>query len=332
MIIGLAARTCARTAGTALYWHELMEHGDGLLMAQEMDQVARKVTALGNYCIEKTASLEARDIVKHGTAIAADILLTHKIFVFGGTLCTRATPVIRDAIAHVSNRIAAMGKTIANALEAARAESPVLQTAEGILMKASEELSKVGGVAVEVLSNTRIALETMHAEYMAHLEVELQALRLVCDNKMKGFAEFANKFLKPDYKHILGIENLIWNRKGGLKIIDGFHHDFMNAFRKSGAFEFIDQTMYNHGFYKATVLYEGNIVKNKGTFFPADWSREKVIDKIYEAANNFMKSGVKPTATKDNKYLIKGMIEEGIEIEMRITKNGHVIAAYPVLD
>jgi hypothetical protein len=45
-----------------------------------------------------------------------------------------------------------------------------------------------------------------------------------------------------------------------------------------------------------------------------------------------MKSGVKPTATKDNKYLIKGAIEEGIEIEMRITKNGHVITAYPVLD
>jgi hypothetical protein len=72
-------------------------------------------------------------------------------------------------------------------------------------------------------------------------------------------------------------------------------------------------------------------VKYKGTFFPADWSREKVVDKIYEAYNSFIKSGMKPTATKDNKYLIKGMIEEGFEIEMRITKNGHVVTAYPIL-
>jgi hypothetical protein len=106
----------------------------------------------------------------------------------------------------------------------------------------------------------------------------------------------------------------------------------MNTFRNSGIFEFVNEVIYEHGFYKATILHRGNKIKNIGTFFPAHWSRKKVIEKIYEAYGNFIKSGVKPMTTKDDKYLIRGLIEEGFEIEMRITKKGHVVTAYPILE
>jgi len=327
MITGLVARTCARTVGTALYWHELMQHGDGLMMAQEMDQVACKVKALGTYCIEKAASLEARDVVKYGTVIAADAILTHKMFMLGGTLCTRATPIISDAIAHISTRMTTMGKTITNALEAVRAESPVLQTTEGMLMKASEGLNKAGSAATEVIKGTRLALETVHAEYMARLEIELQALRLVYDNKVKGFAEFANKWLKIEYEHILGID-LIFDRKGFPRI-NGFHHDLMGAIEKSGAIEFTNKTVYNAGFYKADLVIDGTKITK--TFFPSEWPRKKVIEKIYEAYENCIKSGVLPELGSDGKYVIQSNIQEGIDIKMCITQKGKVLTAYPIL-
>jgi hypothetical protein len=72
-------------------------------------------------------------------------------------------------------------------------------------------------------------------------------------------------------------------------------------------------------------------VKYKGTFFPADWSRKKVIEKICEAYENFLKSGVLPREEK-GKYVIEGFINEGIKIRMYITKNGVLKTAYPLLE
>ncbi len=327
MLTSLAACTCAHAIGTALYWHELMEHGDGLLMAQEIDQVAHKVSALGSYCIKKVSSLEARDIAKYGTVIAADMLLTHKMFIFSGTLCMRATPIIRDAIAHVSSRITAAGKIITDALEAAHAESPILQSAEGVFMKASEGLNKAGAAAMEALKSSRLALETMHAQYMAHLEMELGTLRLLFDNKVKGFAEFANKFIKIEYKHVLGM-GLVFDAQGRAKF-SGFHHDLMNAIEKSGAIEFANKVMHKNGFYSADLIIDG--LKTPKTFFPSEWPRDKVIEKIYEAYHNFIKSGVIPKPRPNEKYLISGTIAEGIDIEMWVTKKAKVVTAYPLL-
>jgi hypothetical protein len=66
------------------------------------------------------------------------------------------------------------------------------------------------------------------------------------------------------------------------------------------------------------------------TFFPSHWSRKQVIEKIYEAYDNFRKSGVEPLI-RDGKYYIEGAIQEGVDIAMYITKNGEIKTAYPVL-
>jgi hypothetical protein len=315
--LGAITGCCAHAIGTALRWEEMMERGDALLMISEMDAVADQITTIGSACAQELAHISNREIAKQITAIVADVVLTHKILTLGSTLCARIGPLAGDVI---------------TAIDIARSESPVLQTAEGIVMKASENVSKVGGAALEVIKNSRLALETVHAEYMAHLEVELGPLRSLFDNKVKGFAEFANKYIKIEYKHILGIEELIWQYEELLKNIKGFHHDFMNTFKNSGILEFTDQVMYEHGFYRATVLYEGKKIKDAGTFFPAEWSREKVVKKIYEAYNDFTKSGIKINPERDGKYIVNGFIEEGIEIEMHITQKGRVVTAYPILE
>jgi uncharacterized protein VirK/YbjX len=105
----------------------------------------------------------------------------------------------------------------------------------------------------------------------------------------------------------------------------------MNLLEKSGVIEFFDKVVYKNGFYQATLRHNSHVVKQTATFFPAHWSREQVMKKIYEAYENFIKSGLKPHLARDGKYIIKGTIKEGIEIEMYITKNGHIRTAYPIL-
>jgi hypothetical protein len=53
-----------------------------------------------------------------------------------------------------------------------------------------------------------------------------------------------------------------------------------------------------------------------------------VIEKIYEAYNNFVKAGLEAEFEK-GKYLIRGFTDEGIKIEMYITTSGHIKTAYP---
>jgi hypothetical protein len=98
---------------------------------------------------------------------------------------------------------------------------------------------------------------------------------------------------------------------------------------KSGIFHFTDRIVHESGFYSAKLYYGENYVK-RITFFPSHWSREQVISKVYEAYNNFVKSGLE-AELKNGKYLIKGFTDEGITIEMYITTSGHIKTAYPVL-
>ena len=67
------------------------------------------------------------------------------------------------------------------------------------------------------------------------------------------------------------------------------------------------------------------------TFFPAHWSRKDVIEKIYEAYDDFKKSGANATLIPNGTYKINGFTKEGIEIEMLVTQKGVINTAYPKL-
>lgn len=332
MLVYAAAYAIGCTARTAVRLNVLKELEDHEAYAHEINHINNNITVLRTYCTQKLAATSTNDLVKYSTMLAVDIILTPKILMFGGKLCARVVPMMHDTLAHIESYMPHIKDTVTHAFETARTESPVLQTAEGILMKASEGLEKVGSSTANIIKSSRTALEAIHTQYMANLEMELGALRLLFDNKVKGFAEFANKYIKIEYKHILGIEELIWKYEELLKNIKGFHHDFMNTFRNSGLFEFVNERMYEHGFYKATILFKGQKVKEAGTFFPAEWSREKVLEKIYEAYEDFIKSGVKINPERDGKYIVNGLIKEGIEIEMHITQKGKIVTAYPILE
>jgi hypothetical protein len=267
------------------------------------------------------AKLEAEQWVDLAVQLAADFVF------FGG---------IGKAVVYL-NEIAAVSKAqqsavritqkLKNAVDISLAENPILITAEGIIFR-SDKMKQLGGATKEVISNSRKLLESARTGLLANLEKEMTHLRKLFDGKMKGFAEFSNKYLKLDYEHIFGIE-LGFSRRGML-FIEGFHHDIMNLLEKSGVIEFSNKIVYENGFYKATLLHNGHIAKKIATFFPAHWSREQVVSKIYEAYENFVKSGIQAELKKD-KYLVRGLTNEGVPVEMYITRKGHMVTAYPIL-
>lgn len=60
-------------------------------------------------------------------------------------------------------------------------------------------------------------------------------------------------------------------------------------------------------------------------------SFKSYLNKIYEAYENFVKSGAVVKKEVGRKYLISGVTSESIEIEMYITKKGQITTAYPIV-
>ena len=274
-----------------------------------LDQIDSTVT----YCCEELDKVPLREKVKHTTALLTELILPAKFFKMGKKLCTSMRPLVRAA------------------LEIVRDEQIVVEIAgagENILMKASESINEVGSAVTNVAQESGMVLRLFHASLMKNLEPEIAALRSLFDNKIKGFGEFANKYLKMDYEHILGID-LSFSRRG-VPQIGGFHHDYMHTIKKSKTFEFVNEVVDKTGFYTAELFCEGKYIDIK-TFFPAQWSREQVINAIYEVYENFIKNGCIPKLEIDGKYSMQGLTKEGIEIIMYITKKGTIKTAYPIL-
>lgn len=103
----------------------------------------------------------------------------------------------------------------------------------------------------------------------------------------------------------------------------------MNIIEKNDTFKFVNKVMHDSGFYQADILVNGRLFKDK-TFFPAHWSREKVVGIICEAYDNFIKDGAKFIEVPGGKYRIDSYIQNGIDIRMFMTENGLVTSAYPI--
>ena len=268
---------------------------------------------LYNAMAAQIQDLTVHDAVRKTTSIVIDLFLMKKILSSAHKMC-------RTAKGNLVELVKSMEVT-----------ETVTVTAEGIEIRVATNpnVQKFSAAAREIVVDSRKVIESFHANFMQNIKQEVTTLRKLFDNTVKGFAEFSNKYIKIDYEHIFGME-LRFSKKGLLQI-SGFHHDLKNAIEKSGLIEFANKIITKSGFYEVTLFHEGNVAKKVATFFPAHWSREKVISKIHEAYNNFLKSGEKAIPKDGGKYVIRGLIEEGIKIEMYITANGVITTAYPIL-
>ncbi len=304
----------ARIIGTLAHWSHLIDRGEYLECATEMYAIGEQLIDMAGVIHEHTAQMSNREIAKHVTAFGTEWVLTGQMFAMGHTLCSKLGGTIKNVIRFFKD-------------EGAAGEF-ALATTDGVLLKASENVNKRSGGVNNLVCSSNAILEAAHAEYMAMLEKELEPLRLLCDNKVLDTARFGNKYLKPEYEHILGMD-LYFSRRG-VPQINGFHHDFMAAIEKADVFKFVDKVVYENGFYQARIFYGEEFVKHI-TFFPSDWSRRQVIEKIYEAYSNAVKSGVS-FKEQGGKYIVEALTGEGVKIRMYITKNGTLKTAYPVFD
>ncbi|HRN77904.1 MAG TPA: EndoU domain-containing protein [Candidatus Dependentiae bacterium] len=243
-----------------------------------------------------------------------------------------------DAVARTQRQAARIAQrfkdTIEKGLKRLEHGIPIGITPEGIPLKDTGQSlfqrvkNKFIDGAAEVVSLERTTLESIVTDILSSLEKELPALRSMFDNTKKGFAEFANKYIKIDYEHILGVD-ILFNSKG-LPKLSGMHHDFMNTIEKSGAFKFVNKVMHKSGFYKADIWVNGVKFPDK-TFFPATWTRSQVVEAIYEAYDNFVKSGTRAVLENNGKYLVHGITKDGVKLRMHITKKGLITSVYPVI-
>ncbi len=240
----------ARTVGMLAHWNYLIERGEYLQCATEMYSVGEQLVSIANTIHEQTSQMSHREIAKQVTAFGAECVLTGQMFTMGHSVCSNLSHTIKRTIKFLKD-------------EGAAGEF-ALATTDGILLKASENINTGGSGFNRLIQNSNTVLETVHAKYIATIEAELESLRLRCDNKVLDTAHFGNKYLKPQYKHILGME-LGFSRQG-IPQIDGFHHDFMQVIEKSGAFRFTDKVVYESGFYSARLYHGENFVKHI-TFF-----------------------------------------------------------------
>lgn len=241
-----------------------------------------------------------------------------------------------DILEKLGESAAAVARTFKKGFDTHLADNPIVITAEGVVLQMSNDLKNIGGAGIEIITNSRMFIESMTSGFLAEVKADIENLKKIfaCPPKCpqscpkRGFAEFINGHIKIPYEHILGME-LKWAKEGNLVKFSGFHHDFMNTMEKNGTIQFINKITNEHGCYKASLIVDGLQVPTK-TFFPSHWSREKVVSKIYEAYDQFIKSGAIPFE-KNGKYVVEGLTQEGINIRMFITKNGQIATAYPVL-
>ena len=176
----------------------------------------------------------------------------------------------------------------------------------------------------QVVAKQEQYIQTMHLK-IKKLEKHLEQKLALIENP---------KFEKADLEHLFGINKLVKERASGEfdAKYSGFHHDKGWKLEAKGKIEFVTEKKIDPktGAVKVKELrIENGLVKDK-TFFPPEWSRRQVIDKIIEASQNIIKDSIKDGITC---LEVKGTTAEGLEILLVIRKEDKfLITAYPVLD
>jgi hypothetical protein len=140
---------------------------------------------------------------------------------------------------------------------------------------------------------------------------------------------FFQKYVKADYQHILGME--LESTKRTIPQIGAFHHDSMNGLENSGIAKLSEKIMYQAGFYRAKLLFNEITIKHTVAFFPASWSRNQIMDAIFEVYEEFVQRVGHLNFHNSCLRRLRGVSKNNVELEIIIARNGTIITAYPIL-
>lgn len=151
--------------------------------------------------------------------------------------------------------------------------------------------------------------------------------------KVTEFLQRRSRSLHQKILHLDGIDHLLLpsitqklKKSGSIKeSIVGFHLDIERKLEQAGMYTLKNCKKLVGDFYEAELHFE-DIFKKGKTFLPSHWDCEKLIIKISEACHNAREIINKGDGILD----IKGIVEEGFEILVRINKRGKILTVYPL--
>ena len=150
----------------------------------------------------------------------------------------------------------------------------------------------------------------------------LEFSKRVCTNLTRSCRQFSTK--KPPvvihYDHIFGLNKF-----------SGFHHDYKGILEAKGYFHLKNTKQMANGVYHGKILRKlpnGHKIHITKSFFPSDWTQQQVLEKIYEAYNNYDQE----LTFTYNKAVIVSQTNEGLKIKMVITNQGEILTAFPIID
>lgn len=279
---------------------------------------------IGRYYKEHTVPEITTTIFKHGASFAIDGLIFHRLGAFFENVATKATMVVED---------------LWRSKSAIEIELLLAQTPEGFNLKLCSEFSKKYKPAAAAEDFARKAAAKDSSQVIAKYERYIQTMRLRIPKLEKYLEQQLSHikdplFTKAKLKHLFGVEKLVKERLSGKfdAKYSGYHHDKGWKLVQTGKIKFLSDPQVctkTGAVMVAELTIEGEVIKNK-TFFPPEWSRHYVIDKIVEASKNTIKDSAKEGVTC---LEIKGVTKEGLEILLVIRKEDKfLITAYPVIN
>jgi hypothetical protein len=223
-------------------------------------------------------------------------------------------------------------RKIAQVVEAGAGKpKAVAVTPEGMMLDAAKVVETEGVAAkAEALKNPEQVVARQN-RLIRGVRLKIEKLRNYFHQKITRVAN--PEFESANLEHLFGADKLVKERAGGAvdAKYSGLHHDKGWKLVKKGKIEFLSEAKVDPktGAIKVERLkIEGIPLKEPKTFFPAEWSRRKVIDKIIEASKNIVET-VDIGITCDQ---IVGITEEGMKILLVIRRaDKFLITAYPYM-
>ena len=303
---------------------------DALMKAgryEEAEQItieqARQLEPLGRAIVEPLRNTTMPDVCRKSGAFISEGLITSGIINLAGKTYQ---------VAKIGGiRIAQAAKDLARQkIKGFGVRELTMATPEGLMLQVRDKSFDISKQAINKAKQLNQDPRRVVQKIPRYIQTKRLKLLRLGNYLNESLSKLKNpKFVKAKLNHIFGIDKLEKHRLSGMieGKYSGYHHDKNWSLVKKGKVKFLTapEICPKTGLVNVAELeVEGVIVKNK-TFFPPQWSRREVIDKIVEASENVIKEEFKGT-----RRYITGLTKEGMGIYLVIDENQILKTAYPV--
>lgn len=181
--LGSLVMLAGRTVMPLAELHCLREAGRDEQADEAYIRLKQNSKVVLKYCKKELKKIGLRDVVKQGTALVADIVISGKLLQAASAICRHAKFLSNKMLSQLKQEEAVA------AYAHGSVEKLLMESAENVPVR-QPPLPAASAVA-ETAHASSAGLQEFHASLMKSLEPEIVRLRTLFDNRYKGFAECA---------------------------------------------------------------------------------------------------------------------------------------------